>query len=218
MVLDAPHHLQTLVGYAYYRKGSVFESLERGTGRAISPQRLFVAGSGSVAGRVERYRSHLEAFEAKYPDDRRKLKSKSHLLCPWVDEIARKSCWTSMRPIGEHSLLQHGISDQGGGRQDFCRWHQDGAYNPIKPILVIGDWRSRIVRLSTGVSALSRCTRRAPCRMRIPVTRHSVARPIHHHGFRRVDGREHGIESWRNRPFYSEIIHGSSVNTSDAGE
>ena len=41
------------------------------------------------ADEVAKYRAHLEAFEAKFPDDRRKLKSKSHLLCPWVDEMAR---------------------------------------------------------------------------------------------------------------------------------
>ena len=41
---------------------------------------------------VAKYRAHLEAFEAKFPDDRRKLKSKSHLLCPgltrWRETIA----------------------------------------------------------------------------------------------------------------------------------
>ena len=40
---------------------------------------------------VARYRGCLEDFERKYPNDTKKLKSKSHLLCPWVEEIARNS-------------------------------------------------------------------------------------------------------------------------------
>ncbi|MEC7536161.1 MAG: phytanoyl-CoA dioxygenase, partial [Pseudomonadota bacterium] len=87
---------------------------------------------------VERYRSHLEAFEAKYPNDRRKLKSKSHLLCPWVDEIARKSHLLDVYEdlIGPNILcysMAFRIKEADG--KTFAGWHQDGAYNPIKPIL-----------------------------------------------------------------------------------
>ncbi len=38
---------------------------------------------------VAHFRGCLERFEATYPDDIKKLKSKSHLLCPWVEDIAR---------------------------------------------------------------------------------------------------------------------------------
>ena len=38
---------------------------------------------------VAHFRGCLENFEAKYPSDVKKLKSKSHLLCPWVEDIAR---------------------------------------------------------------------------------------------------------------------------------
>ena len=42
-----------------------------------------------TADEVAYFRRCLEAFEAKFPDERLKLKSKSHLLCPWIEEIAR---------------------------------------------------------------------------------------------------------------------------------
>src|SRR5690349_23358726 len=37
---------------------------------------------------VKRYRAKLESFEARYPEHVKKLKSKSHLLAPWIMEIA----------------------------------------------------------------------------------------------------------------------------------
>ena len=47
---------------------------------------------------VEKYKGHLEAFEARYPDHRRKLKSKSH--CSALGSMrlhARPTSLTSMR-------------------------------------------------------------------------------------------------------------------------
>jgi len=38
---------------------------------------------------VAHFRGCLEQFEVTYPNDVKKLKSKSHLLCPWVEDIAR---------------------------------------------------------------------------------------------------------------------------------
>ncbi|MGH6621795.1 MAG: phytanoyl-CoA dioxygenase family protein, partial [Alphaproteobacteria bacterium] len=40
---------------------------------------------------AEHFRGCLERFEKTYPNDIKKLKSKSHLLCPWIEEIARHS-------------------------------------------------------------------------------------------------------------------------------
>ena len=38
---------------------------------------------------VAHYRGKLEAFEARYPSEVKKLKTKSHILFPWVQDMAR---------------------------------------------------------------------------------------------------------------------------------
>ncbi len=93
------------------------------------------------ADEVAYFRGCLEAFEAKYPDDRLKLKSKSHLLCPWVEEIARHERVLDVYEdlIGPNILcysMAFRIKDPDG--KTHAGWHQDGAHNPIRPILVIG--------------------------------------------------------------------------------
>ena len=90
---------------------------------------------------VAYFRGRLEAFEAKFPDDRLKLKSKSHLLCPWVEEIARHDGVLDVYEdlIGPNILcysMAFRIKDP--DRRTHAGWHQDGAHNPIRPILVIG--------------------------------------------------------------------------------
>ncbi|MEC8775265.1 MAG: phytanoyl-CoA dioxygenase family protein [Pseudomonadota bacterium] len=171
---------------------------------------------------VERYRSHLEAFEAKYPNDRRKLKSKSHLLCPWVDEIARKSHLLDVYEdlIGPNILcysMAFRIKEADG--KTFAGWHQDGAYNPIKPILVIG-----------GL-ALSDCTVEHGCLSVIPGSHKTGTLPHEDTGnpdsilsrgqyitkaFDESTAVNMELKAGEIGLFYSEIIHGSSVNTSDA--
>ena len=196
----------------------------RRTGRAISPQRLFVAGSGSVAGRSREISSrHIsKRSEAKYPNDRRKLKSKSHLLCPWVDEIARKSHLLDVYEdlIGPNILcysMAFRIKEADG--KTFAGWHQDGAYNPIKPILVIG-----------GL-ALSDCTVEHGCLSVIPGSHKTGTLPHEDTGnpdsilsrgqyitkdFDESTAVNMELKAGEIGLFYSEIIHGSSVNTSDA--
>lgn len=90
---------------------------------------------------VAHFRGCLERFEANYPDDVKKLKSKSHLLCPWVEDIARHPGILDVYEdlIGPNILcysMAFRIKDPDG--RTHAGWHQDGAYNPIKPILVIG--------------------------------------------------------------------------------
>lgn len=170
---------------------------------------------------VTKYRSHLEAFEAKYPNDRQKLKSKSHLLCPWVDEIARKPHLLDVYEdlIGPNILcysMAFRIKDPDG--KTFAGWHQDGAYNPIKPILVIG-----------GL-ALSDCTVEHGCLSVIPRSHKTGTLP--HEDTGNPDSilsrGQHIIEKFDRSKvvnmelkageiglFYSEIIHGSQVNTSN---
>ena len=93
------------------------------------------------ADEVAYFRGRLEAFETKFPDDRLKLKSKSHLLCPWVEEIARHEGVLDVYEdlIGPNILcysMAFRIKDPDG--KTHAGWHQDGAHNPIRPILVIG--------------------------------------------------------------------------------
>ena len=93
------------------------------------------------ADEVAYFRGCLETFEAKYPDDRLKLKSKSHILCPWVAEIARHKRVLDVYEdlIGPNILcysMAFRIKEPDG--KTHAGWHQDGAYNPIRPILVIG--------------------------------------------------------------------------------
>lgn len=90
---------------------------------------------------VAHYRGCLETFEQRYPEDVLKLKSKSHILCPWVAEIARHEHMLDVYEdlIGPNILcysMAFRIKNPDG--KTFAGWHQDGAANPIKPILVIG--------------------------------------------------------------------------------
>lgn len=90
---------------------------------------------------VAHFRGCLENFEAKHPNDVKKLKSKSHLLCPWVEDIARHPKVLDVYEdlIGPNILcysMAFRTKDPDG--RTHAGWHQDGAYNPIKPILVIG--------------------------------------------------------------------------------
>ncbi len=115
---------------------------------------------------VARYRGRLEAFERKYPDDTKKLKSKSHLLCPWVEEIARNSNVLDVYEdlIGPNILcysMAFRVKNPDG--KTFAGWHQDGAANPIKPILVI------------GALALADCTVAHGCLKAIPGSHKAVA-------------------------------------------
>jgi ectoine hydroxylase-related dioxygenase (phytanoyl-CoA dioxygenase family) len=86
------------------------------------------------------YRQRLEAFEARYPEERIKLDQKAHMICPWVDEMIRETgildatedligpdilCWgTSLRAKAADS-------------KTFAGWHQDTAYADVRPIVVI---------------------------------------------------------------------------------
>ncbi|MDA1098117.1 MAG: phytanoyl-CoA dioxygenase family protein [Proteobacteria bacterium] len=90
---------------------------------------------------VAHYRGCLESFERRYPNDVKKLKSKSHILCPWVADMARNPNILDIYEdlIGPNILcysMAFRVKDPDG--KTFAGWHQDGAANPIKPILVIG--------------------------------------------------------------------------------
>jgi hypothetical protein len=90
---------------------------------------------------VRRYRSCIESFESRYPQHTKKLKTKAHLLCPWVDEIARHPKILDVYEdlIGANILcysMAFRVKPSDG--KTFAGWHQDTAYGPIKPIMIIG--------------------------------------------------------------------------------
>jgi ectoine hydroxylase-related dioxygenase (phytanoyl-CoA dioxygenase family) len=92
------------------------------------------------AERARHYRERFEALERRVPDIK-KMKTKSHLLCPWVLEIAEDPhildifedlvgpnlrCWSMAwrvkQPDGE----------------TFAGWHQDSAYGAALPVVLGG--------------------------------------------------------------------------------
>ena len=90
---------------------------------------------------VAYYRSCLERVEAGRPHDLKKLKTNSHILCPWVLEIAEHPVVLDAFEdlIGPNILcwsMAWRIKQADG--QTFAGWHQDAAYNHVKPDIAIG--------------------------------------------------------------------------------
>ena len=112
-----------------------------------------------TADEVRYFRGCYESFEKRHPEHVKKLKSKSHLLCPWVVELASHAkvldafedligpdilCWSMAWRVKEPD------------GKTFAGWHQDSVYLPVKPILVF------------GTLALSECGSEAGCLRVIP--------------------------------------------------
>ncbi len=95
---------------------------------------------GISAQRALYYRQRLEAFEARYPDQRIKLDQKAHMICPWVDEMIREpGILDATEDLIGPDILCWGTSlraKRPDGRT-FAGWHQDTAYSDVKPIVVI---------------------------------------------------------------------------------
>jgi len=108
---------------------------------------------------VRYFRAAYERFEKRYPGHVKKLKSKSHLLCPWVVELAShpKVLDAFEDLIGPNILcwsMAWRVKEPDG--KTFAGWHQDSVYLPVKPILVF------------GTLALSDCSAAAGCLRVIP--------------------------------------------------
>jgi non-haem Fe2+, alpha-ketoglutarate-dependent halogenase len=111
------------------------------------------------AGEVAHFRDRLEGFERRYPEHVKKLKSKSHLLCPWVLEIAEHPRILDVFEdlIGPNILcwsMAWRIKKPDG--RTFAGWHQDTAYGGVKPLLAF------------GALALSECGSREGCLRVVP--------------------------------------------------
>src|ERR1700682_3943067 len=87
------------------------------------------------------YRGKFEALEARFPNDMKKMKTKSHLLCPWVLEIAEDPhildifedlvgpdlrCWSMAWRVKK------------ADGETFAGWHQDSAYGAAQPVVLGG--------------------------------------------------------------------------------
>ena len=109
------------------------------------------------AERARYYREKFEALEARVPDIK-KMKTKSHLLCPWVLEIAEDPhildifedligpdirCWSMAWRVKK------------ADGETFAGWHQDSSYGAALPVVL-------------GGLALSACGVRQGCLRGIP--------------------------------------------------
>ena len=92
------------------------------------------------AERARHYREKFEALEARVPDIK-KMKTKSHLLCPWVLEIAEDPhildifedligpdlrCWSMAWRVKK------------ADGETFAGWHQDSSYGAALPVVLGG--------------------------------------------------------------------------------
>ena len=128
--------------------------------RAISEQRALY------------YRNMLEAFEARYPNDRIKLDQKAHMICPWIDEMIREpGVLDATEDLIGPDILCWGTSlraKQPDGKT-FAGWHQDTAYADVKPIVVIVALALSPARTENG------CIRGIPGSHRGPLLPHKEA-------------------------------------------
>ncbi|MGE4239798.1 phytanoyl-CoA dioxygenase family protein [Ramlibacter sp.] len=108
---------------------------------------------------VAKYAASLAQCRSDFPEHAKKLKTKAHLLCPWIDEIARHSRILDLYAdiLGDDILcysMAMRIKPSDGKVQ--AGWHQDTAYGGIEPIMII------------GALALSECTVKHGCLQVIP--------------------------------------------------
>lgn len=114
---------------------------------------------------VDDYRACLERVEANHPRDRKKLKTNSHILCPWVLDLAEHPTILDVFEdlIGPNILcwsMAWRIKEADG--TTFAGWHQDAAYNHVEPDIVI------------GALALSECGFEQGCLSIIPGSQHTI--------------------------------------------
>ncbi len=125
--------------------------------RAFQRDGLLSPVRAMSAERARGYRERFEALEARVSDIK-KMKTKSHLLCPWVLDIAEDPhildvfedligpdlrCWSMAWRVKK------------ADNQTFAGWHQDSAYGAAIPVVL-------------GALALSECGVTNGCLRGIP--------------------------------------------------
>jgi ectoine hydroxylase-related dioxygenase (phytanoyl-CoA dioxygenase family) len=114
--------------------------------RAISPER------------ARELRRRFESVEARFAPDVKKMKTKSHLLCPWVMELAQDPHVLDIFEdlVGPNlriwSMAWRVKSADG---ETFAGWHQDSSYGAPLPVVL-------------GALALSECGLTQGCLRGIP--------------------------------------------------
>ena len=109
------------------------------------------------AERAREYRERFERLEARVPDIK-KMKTKSHLLCPWVLDIAEDPHILDVFEdlIGPNlRVWSMAWRVKKADGQTFAGWHQDSAYGAAIPVVL-------------GALALSDCGESNGCLRGIP--------------------------------------------------
>jgi ectoine hydroxylase-related dioxygenase (phytanoyl-CoA dioxygenase family) len=115
-----------------------------------------------------RHRAAYESVERRYPGDLKKMKTKAHLLCPWVDEIARHPrVLDAFEDLIGPDILCYSMAFRvkANDGRTHAGWHQDTAYTRMRPLLAI------------GALALGPCGRDQGCLSVIPGTHRGPVLP-----------------------------------------
>ena len=118
----------------------------------LSPVRVMSTG------RARSYRERFESLEARHAPDIKKMKTKSHLLCPWVLDIAEDPHILDVFEdlIGPNlRVWSMAWRVKKADGQTFAGWHQDSAYGAAIPVVL-------------GALALSECGEANGCLRGIP--------------------------------------------------
>jgi len=173
--------------------------------RAMSAERAFA------------YRRKFEALEGRFPADIKKMKTKSHLLCPWVLEIAEDPdildtfedligpdirCWSMAWRVKK------------ADNETIAGWHQDSVYGSPIPVVL-------------GALALSACGSQQGCLRGIPGS-HKWGHLTHEESDdpRSILARgqyitdpldeskavDFSLEPGEMVMFHNSLVHGSSIN------
>jgi hypothetical protein len=163
------------------------------------------------------YRATLEALEARAARALKKMKTKSHLLCPWVLDIAEDPHILDIFEdlIGpEHPLLEHGLAREEGRRPDVR-----GLASRTRPTAR----RCRRARRARAVDLRREAglPARNPGSHKWGVLKHEEKRrpesilargQYHRRAVRRVQGRRLRARAGEMVMFDNSIVHGSAPN------
>ena len=114
--------------------------------RAISPER------------AQELRTRFESVEARFAPDIKKMKTKSHLLCPWVMELAEDPHILDIfeELVGPNlRVWSMAWRVKNADGETFAGWHQDSSYGAPLPVVL-------------GALALSECGPTQGCLRGIP--------------------------------------------------
>jgi ectoine hydroxylase-related dioxygenase (phytanoyl-CoA dioxygenase family) len=169
------------------------------------------------AERARSYRQRFESLEERFPNDIKKMKTKSHLLCPWVLEMAEDPhmldifedligpnirCWSMAWRVKK------------ADNQTIAGWHQDSVYGSPIPVVL-------------GALALSDCGAQQGCLRGVPGShkwghlKHEESddpKSILARGQYIVDAFDEAkavdfvLQPGEMVMFHNSLVHGSSVN------